>query len=338
MDESSVTKGDVGFVIVYEFYDLIDKTVCTMAEGADDYLIDPAPTPFPNVHPFVFIDNYEVPERFYPIGDVETIYGLQLELAMTRTALVNDRKRGKRMHLVRPSAIGPEGMEQLESGADNVILEVLGNENFSEIFQSISPVGLDSQWYGQSDMILDDINQISGVSEYARGGMPDIRRTATEAGLIQDGANARSSDKLAKVEKAMGDIAEAMIRLAQEFMDHEDVARVVSDDQVITWVEYSREVLQGDFVFEVEAGSTQPQNESMRRQSALQLMDAMSQFMGSGLLNDQKMIEHVLRNGFGIKNAEEFMGMMPPMPMGPEGSPEGELPPGMPPGMPAPMM
>lgn len=337
MDSSSVTKGDVGFVVVYEYYDLINKTVCTVAEGADDYLIDPQKSPFVGVHPFVFLENYEVPERFYPIGDIETVYALQLELALARTALTNDRKRGRRINMVRSAAIGPDGMEQLESGVDNVLLEVVGNENFSEVFAAVSSAGLDSSWYMQSDQIITDINTISGISEYARGQTPEIRRTATEAGLIQDAANARSADKLAKVEKCMGRVAERMIRLAQQFMDTEDVARVVSDDQVVSWVDFSRETLQGDFVFEVEAGSSQPQNESMRRQSALQLMDVMSPVMGSGLLNDQKFIEHVLRNGFGIKNAEEFMGpgLMPPP--GPEGAggeqlpPEAQLPPGMPP-------
>jgi hypothetical protein len=35
--------------------------------------------------------------------------------------------------------------------------------------------------------------------------MPEIRRTATEAAIIQDAANARVSDKLAIVEKSIGD-------------------------------------------------------------------------------------------------------------------------------------
>ena len=328
MDEKAITEGDNAFVIVYEYYDLINGTVCTVAQGADDFLISPATSPFKDVHPFVFIENYEVPERFYPIGDIETIYGMQLELAMARTALVNDRKRGRRINMVRTAAIGPDGLEQLESGADNVLLEIIGNENFEEVFRAITSNGLDSSWYMQSDQIITDINTISGISEYARGQTPEIRRTATEAGLIQDASNARSADKLAKVERAMAEVAERMILLAQEFMDSEDVARIVSEEQTVSWVEFSRQDLQGDFVFDVESGSSQPQNESSRRQSALQLMDVMSGMMGSGLLNDQKLIEHILRNGFGIKNAQEFMGPGLQPPPGEEAPPGAEGPPG----------
>lgn len=330
VDDSEGTK-EAAFVVVYEYYDLLNGTFCVFAENCDDFLVKPTKSPFPSVHPFVFLANYEVPERFYPVGDLEMIYGLQLELAITRTQMMNDRKRGKRVAMVRSASIGPEGMEQLESGEDNVLLDVIEDRPFNDIFDVVSPTGLHPEWYNQSQMILDDINTVSGVSEYARGNMPDIKRTATEAGLIQDAANARSADKLFKVEQAMARVAERMIKLSQVFMDSEDVAKVVSDDQVVSWVPYDRQALQGDFSFEVEAGSSQPQNESFRRQTALQMMDTFSGLIGSGFLNDQKFLEHILRNGFGIKNAEDMIGPGP-APVGPNGEQipvAGEPPPTM---------
>lgn len=318
---------DAGFAVVYEYYDLIDGTTCTMAEGLDDYLVDPVKSPFPGVHPFVFVANYDVPERFYPIGDVEVIYGLQIELALTRTAMINDRKHGRRIHLYREASLGEQGVEDLINGRDNVMLPVLEDKPFSDVYQVVAPTGLHPEWYNQSEMIQSDIDLVSGVSEYARGAMPEIRRTATEAGLIQDAANARSSDKLYKVESAMARVGERMITLTQMFMDGEDVARIVDDNLTVAWIEYTRDTIAGEFVFEVEAGSTQPQNETFRRQSALQLMDALAPALGTGQLNDAKIFEHVLRNGFGIKNAEEFIGQMPMMPPAPEVSGGNMVPP-----------
>lgn len=331
VDSDKDKNKDASFVVVYEYYDLLNGTVCVFAEGCDDFLSKPTKSPFPGVHPFVLLENYEVPERFYPIGDLEMIYSLQLELAVTRTQMMNDRKRGQRIAMYRSAAIGPEGVEALESGEDNVMLDVLEDRPFNDVFDVVSPVGLHPEWYNQSQMILDDINMVSGVSEYARGNMPDIKRTATEAGLIQDAANARSADKLFKVEQMMARVAERMIKLSQMFMDTEDVAKVVSEDQVVSWIPYDRAALQGDFSFEVEAGSSQPQNESFRRQTALQMMDVFGGLIGSGFLNDQKFLEHILRNGFGIKNADEMLGAGP-MPPPPEagGGPGGEmLPPGV---------
>lgn len=322
-----------GFVVVYEMYDLIDETLCVVAENGKRYLVPPTDSPFPGGHPFVFVPNYTVPERFYPIGDVETVWGLQLELASTRTAMINDRKRGRRVNFVRSTALSPEAMSELRSGRDNVLLDVLEDRPFGEVFAQLSSQGLQPEWYQQSQMIQQDIDIVTGISEYARGAMPELRRTATEAALIQDNANARSADKLYKVEQAMARVAERMIQLSQEFMEIEDVARVVSEDMTVAWVPYDRESLKGDFVFEVEAGSTQPQNETFRRQSAMQLMDAMSPLAAAGIVNPFKLAEHVLRYGFGIRNAEEYL--MDPNMMGGEEPPpeEGGPPPegGMPP-------
>ena len=275
---------DDGFVIVYDFYNLLDGTVCVLGEGVTGYLEKPSKSPFPGTHPLVYIPNYEVPERFFPIGDVEMIYGLQLELAITRTQMINDRKRGRRITMYRSGELGADAVDALEGGEDNVMIDVVSDRPFADLFQQVASQGLHPEWYGQADMILNDINMVAGVSEYDRGQIPEITRTATEAGLIQDASNSRSADKLARVERAMSEVAERMIKLAQRFMDIEDVAKVVSDDQVVAWVPYSRMDLQGDFVFAIEAGSSQPMNETFRRQSALQMMDAFGPLLGSGYI------------------------------------------------------
>ena len=37
--------------------------------------------------------NYDVPDYFYPMGDLESIESLQLELDKTRSQMMNARKR-----------------------------------------------------------------------------------------------------------------------------------------------------------------------------------------------------------------------------------------------------
>ena len=75
----------------------------------------------------------------------------------------------------------------------------------------------------------------------------------------------------------------------------------------------------GDFDFEVAAGSTQPHNESFKRQMALQMVDAMSPFAGAGIVNMQKLAAYVLQFGFGVKNPDEFL-QAPPPPVPAEGA------------------
>ena len=321
------------FVVVWEYYDLIEGTMCVFADGCDEFLIEPDETPLPFKHPFVFAQNYVVPEKLYPIGDVEAVVPLQMELALTRTQMINDRKRSRRMYMYKPDEIGPDGLEALMSADDNAMIPVAYDGPLGDVLAPVQTTPLPPEFYNQTAMIMDDVNLTTGVNEYQRGTVSEIRRTATEASMIQDMANARSADKLALIELFISELARRTVQLAQEFLTTEQIARIVGDDGVTTWVPFDRESIEGEFDFQVEAGSTRPINESQKRQSAMQLMDAMSPFISMGIANPAKIAEMVLRDGFGIKNPELYL-QAPPPPMDPMGGqPPEQMPPEMPPGM-----
>jgi hypothetical protein len=94
-------------------------------------------------------------------------------------------------------------------------------------------------------------------------------------------------------------------------------------------VTFEPEYIAGDFDFEVEAGSTAPNNESFRRQQALQLVDALSPFASMGVVNMSKLAAHVLQFGFGIKNPESFLNQpqqpQPPDQGGAPADPNGQM-------------
>ena len=322
-----------GYVEVWEYYDIAKKTMCVFAEGSEQFLVKPIEMPYAFGHPFVMIRNYDIPDYFYPMGDLEAIEPLQRELNATRTQMMNHRKRYSRKYLFKESAFDADGRDALESDYDNVLVPVSGDENLNNVVVPFPAVVTPPEFYRQSDIIEGDIQTVSGVSEYQRGGVPEIRRTATEAAIVQDAANARAADKLATIEGAIAEVAFRLVALAQQFMTGEQVARVVGRDGEPTWVTIEPDYIAGEFDFDVEAGSTAPVNESFRRQMALQMVDAMSPFAGAGLINMPALAAHVLQFGFGIKNPDQFIQQAPPPPeMGGGAPPEGGMPPqgGMP--------
>lgn len=322
------------FVVVWEYYDLVSGMLCTFAEGCDEFLSAPDDFPYPFGHPFVFAQNYVVPEKLYPMGDLESILPLQMELALTRTQMVNDRKRFRRMYMYKPDEIGPDGLAALTSSDDNALIPVDTDGPFSDVIAPINTTSLPPEFYNQTAMILDDMDRTSAVTEYQRGSVSEVRRTATEASMIQDMSNARSADKLATIELCISEIAERCVQLTQEFLTTEQVAKIVGPDGSTQWVQYDRDSVQGEFDFQVEAGSTQPRNETFRRQSALQLLDAMAPFIQAGVIDPAKLAEHVLRNGFGVKDPATFIVQQQPAPQVQQPPSQGALPAGMPAGMP----
>ena len=324
---------DDAYVDVYEFYDLAKNTVSVFATSGEGFLINPTKVPYSAPHPFEMLRNYDVPENFYPIGELEAIEPLQYELNATRTQMMNHRKRFARKWLYKESAFDGDGRDALASDEDNVMVPVVSDEPLGAVITPMPAVINPPDMYNVSNLVLNDIDRVSGVGEFMRGGASEISRTATEAAMMQDAMNARTSDKLAAVERCIAKCASRLISLAQQYMTGEQAARVVGSSAMPLWVKFDRDYIAGEFDFEVEGGSTQPVNESFRRQMALQMVDAMAPFVSLGVIDAAALARHVMQFGFGVKAPEAFLAA-PQQQMGMPGQQPQQLPPGQ--GMQAP--
>ena len=325
-------------VTIWEFYDIAENTMSVFSENSDGFLVDPVPMPYAYGQPFVMIRNYDIPDLFYPMGDLESIESLQLELDKTRTQLMNDRKRYARKYLYHERSFGPAGREALESDHDGRLVPVLDeNKALSDVVIPMPQSPISPEIYAYSEIIENDINTVSGVSEYARGAMPEIRRTATEASIIADAQNARAADKLAIIEISISEMGRRIIQLMQQFMTGDEMARVSKKGGESLWVPYNRDDIVGEYDYSVEAGSTRPMNDTIRKQQAVSLLNAVAPLVGT-VIDPTALAVHVLEEGFGIKDPQKFiMQQGPPPPPGEMPADEaaaldgGPLPPGGPP-------
>ena len=325
-DDSDAPSDDqTAFCDVIEFYDLQKNEMSTfLSMDSEGFLIKPAPIPYAFHNPFVMLRNYEVSDHFYPMGELEAIEALQLELNETRTQMLQHRQKFARKYLYHEPSFDERGLEGLQSDVDNEMVPFDGDIGDMPAAVVAMPVqGTPPDFYSQSEMIEQDINTVSGVSDYMRGDGADIRRTATEAAMIQDAMNSRSADKLAHIELKLAEIGEKLIMLMQQYMTGEAAVRIVGM-RASHFVNFDADYIKGQFDFEVEAGSTQPRNESFRRQSALQFMDAVGPLVGVSAL-DPNMLARKLLMDFGVKDPSAFLGgqdpMNPEMQQGPPGMP-----------------
>ena len=336
-DSSEGQSGGLQYAEIFEFYDLKRKTVSTFAmDGTTDdgvygsagFLIKPEEIPYGFGSPFVMLRNFEVPDHFYPIGDVEQIESLQFELNETRNQMMNHRKRFARKWIYNRDAFDRDGVTALESDIDNAMIPVVSDDSPDSVIAPIPAVITPPEFYNQSDLISTDMDRVSGVSDYQRGAQTAIKRTATEAAMIQDASNARAQDRLAKVEDVLAQVGERVIGLMQQFMTGKKVARIISLPGA-NWLEYDKDYLQGNFDFYVVGGSTEPQNETFKRQSSMQLVDASMPFMQEGVADMVRLYRKVL-DGFGITDPNEYISeeaLAAKMPQEEEMPPEEGMPP-----------
>ena len=256
-----------------------------------------------------------------------------MELDKTRSQLVNARKRYARKYLYHERSFGPEGREALESDDDGRLVPVVDeNKPLSEVVVPMPQIPISGDIYAYSNIIEDDINTVSGISEYARGAMPEIRRTATEASIIADAQNARAADKLALIEIAISHIGRRVLQLIQQYMTGEAMARVSLKGGESMYVPYTREEILGEYDFTVEGGSTQPINDTIRKQQAVSLMNAIAPLIGT-VIDPTALAMHVLEEGFDVKDPMKFLIQQPQTPE--QQAVAGETPP--PPEQPPPM-
>jgi len=239
--------------------------------------------------------------------------------------MMNHRKRFQRKWLYEKDAFDRDGVAALESDVDNTMIPVMTDGDPSRAIAPLPAVITPSDFYDQSSLISSDIDRVSGISDYQRGSaQTSVKRTATEAAMIQDASNARAQDRLAKVETILAQIAERVIGLMQQFMTGEQVARIVTIP-TRAWVNYDKDYIQGEFDYDVVAGSTEPQNETFRRQSAMQMVDASMPFLQMGVANPLGLYMYILQRGFGVKDVTQFV-------IPPQGGAPGQEDPNAPPG------
>lgn len=294
-------------VTLWEFYDLQRKTMCVFANSGDGFLVQPQDMPYKYGLPFVMLRDYDVPDQFYPIGELEAIEPLQLEINETRSAMIRARKGSLRKYFYRKDSFSDASIQALRSDRDNTMVPVEDQTPFNDVMAPVPAISTQSELYHHSETILADFDRVSGVSEYQRGELPEIRRTATEANIIQDAINARAADKLGRIEKGVAEVGRRLLQLAQQYMDKEKAARITGSQGQTMWFTYSASDIEGEFDFSVEAGSMRPINETGRRQEALQMLQTFIPLMSAGIVNPYALAEHVLRNGFGIASPEKFL-------------------------------
>jgi len=323
---------DNAYCDIYEYYNIDTGEMCVFSDsGGDKFLIKPIKMPYEFGHPFFMLRNYEVPGFFYPMGELEAIEPLQYELNETRTQMMLHRKRYSRKWLFQESAFDDDGRQALASDEDNVIVPVKSGENLNNVVVPMPALINPPEFYNQSSLITNDIDRVSGVSEYQRGAIPETTRTAREASIIAEAGNARVAEKLVAIENAIAQCASNLIMLAQQFMTGEMTVRILGTESAPVWLTFDRDYINGEFDYTVEAGSTAPRNEAFRRDMALQMVSAMQPFAQAGLVNLPKLAEYVLGIGFGVKDPSSFLQEPPAPEAPPQGPPPGME--GMPPGM-----
>ncbi len=290
---------------LFEFYDLTQKLLVVFTDQSEKPLrVVEGLRP-----PLVDLPNHELPGSPYSMGDVEQIFVLQDEINVTRSQMMEHRKRNVNKWAIREGIITPAGIEALRSQEVNAVITIDVDEPIENVIKNLSPPSISGDAYQNYVTAKEDVYEITGLSEYARGGSPNIRKTATEASIIEAATNVKTNHRLRQIERAarlsgqlMRDYASELYpqtaadergmvltgREAQEVSGEADASSVELTLGDETWV--------GRFEVFVEIGSTMLRNPAEREQKYkdlfLTLFPIQQELTQTGItLNYRKMLE-----------------------------------------------
>lgn len=246
--------------------------------GADDRLVVVAnrsvvlrDTPNPYDHkeiPFIELDDYRDPHRYYGQSELSVIDPLQREI----NAIRNQRRDYDNLALNPVIRMVPGVLRNPNSAvmAPGSVWMVTDLESM-DVFELPQLQGTATDIENQT---AEDIQRTVAIDEIGIGLLPDNpqRRSATEVVTAQNQAGKRFAMKIALLEEAVKKIGKQVFALDQQFLDQERIIQIVGERGASEWVKLGPEDIQGDYYVDIEAGSMLPQDEIAARQEAMQLL------------------------------------------------------------------
>jgi hypothetical protein len=90
---------------------------------------------------------------------------------------------------------------------------------------------------------------------------------------VVDGiATLRAQEKIAAVENGAAQVGNLILLLCQEFMDAPSVVRVSKQNEA-TWIEVDKDTIWGEYLIQIEGGSTRALNPQTREQQGIRVLN-----------------------------------------------------------------
>lgn len=255
---------DEGMVCVYEIYDKPSGMVYTVAQGFNDFLVEPA-SPELKLETFwpiysLVCNEVEHESEIYPPSDVHLMRSMVMEYNRAREGLREHRKANRPAYLTPAGALEDEEKQKLASRPAHAVISIQGlsvGQKSEELVTPLKTVGIDPNLYEVSS-VFDDVQLAVGAQEASMGGTSGA--TATENSIAESSRMSALGAQVDELDSFMSEIARASGAILLEQMSAEQV-RVIAGNGAV-WPELTSKEIAAEVMLEIEAGSTGKPNQA----------------------------------------------------------------------------
>jgi hypothetical protein len=265
-------------VVLWEVYDRKNKNWLVLAEGCNEFLIEPEEIP-PGIDgdPFIDIRFTLRDDSWYPLPPISQQLDAQKEYCELRSKIMVHRKRFNRKYTAYTAAFddSQQAMSQLENGEDGTVIPC---NQPTQVIWPIADAPLDQQIHLENGYIRQDFMDLA-IGANQRGATAGVD-SATEAGILEKRTQIREGDKLSTVMDFMQNVARKLDQLVQAHITQDQAVKVTGPQGEEVWelirtTDYDS--IDGEYEYSIDVGTVTPQLPEIERAQWVGFMGMVAQ-------------------------------------------------------------
>ena len=206
--------------------------------------------------PFVLMKNYDVPFKFWGVGEVEQILSPKIYINELTNQIIDNAKSTANMQWIIDKNSGI-GQGKLTNRPGLVIRKNPGSE-----VRRDTPPPMPTYVRETIDVMKADIQDISGVLDSLKGEKQTGVVAASAILALQEASQSRIRLKIKIMESNLSELANMVYSRMQQFWKLDRWVRITDIEGNPLFREIGQRVLQNDYDLKVQAGSTMPVNKN----------------------------------------------------------------------------
>ena len=206
--------------------------------------------------PFVLMKNYDVPFKFWGVGEVEQILSPQIYINELTNQIIDNAKSTANMQWIIDKNSGI-GQGKLTNRPGLVIRKNPGSE-----VRRDTPPPMPTYVRETIDVMKADIQDISGVLDSLKCEKQTGVVAASAILALQEASQSRIRLKIKIMESNLSELANMVYSRMQQFWKLDRWVRITDIEGNPLFREIGQRVLQNDYDLKVQAGSTMPVNKN----------------------------------------------------------------------------
>jgi len=256
-------------------------------------------------------------DRRLPIPDFRQIKHLVFEKIRLYSKMAELLDRLRKTFLADES-ISAQLDDILNGGEANVVpVKRKPGESLQSYVQEIGDFNITQSYTAYLGIINSAVERGSGLSDYQRGLVSDVKRTATEMVQVSGAQNLRIEKRQDVVVKFIVKIIKKRTQLLQENAVMQDVVRIRKDNKDY-WPTWDRESIVGEYDFTFDVSTMLKKNKEVAKKQAVEKFQALN---GHPNENNKKLLEDV-HKAYDDQNIDERVVDAPEPPIEPPPPPK----------------